>query len=576
MAIKISRNRAAKSIGTLVSVISIVLCASPSCCSPLSQVDVHSTDNGEPVLWMQETRDSSIINGLPQNKLVQITEEGYPRRITQSSFRRKQLHWLPIWSSARGFSLSNILETVLDVVSDSFSSLVSNVIGPESKNGKTMISRVSYKGHQLLRIHPVSQQQVEELREMRDSEAEEIKFWTQPAGNKSTDIVVSPDIIDDVRDYLRDKNIDFKVLIPDIQKTIAYQNPKMSKEQRDDLVNVQGHSMTWKRYHRFAEIMKYLEYLAFTYPTLVELETIGHSFEGQPLKVVKVSTGRGKSGAKPAVWIDAGMHAREWIGPAVATYILSQLVEKNSTYAKLLDTTDWMILPLANPDGYEYSHTGDRLWRKTRSTHQEDNQSSRYTPAGLFHLVTHYTQWLWGKCEGVDPNRNFDYHWGEDRNYRRGGASNDPCHETYEGPRAFSEPETKAMADYIMANRHNIKLYLTLHSYNQMWLVPWGHTHAKPADYAELAKIARKAAKAIAKVHGTAYKVGSSADLLYPTTGASDDWAKGVAGIKYSYTLELRDRGTYGFLLPATQIIPTARETWAGVRAIARLVSNDT
>lgn len=80
---------------------------------------------------------------------------------------------------------------------------------------------------------------------------------------------------------------------------------------------------------------------------------------------------------------------------------------------------------------------------------------SRYTPAGLFHLVSHYTKWFWGKCEGVDPNRNFDYHWGQDK--KRHGASTDPCHETYEGPKAFSEPETKAMADYIMSNRHNIK-----------------------------------------------------------------------------------------------------------------------
>lgn len=58
--------------------------------------------------------------------------------------------------------------------------------------------------------------------------------------------------------------------------------------------------------------------------------------------------------------------------------------------------------------------------------------------------------------------------------------------------------------------------------------------------------------------------------------GASDDWAKGVASIKYAYTIELRDRGTYGFLLPATQIVPTAREIWAGIRAIARLVTCNT
>lgn len=74
------------------------------------------------------------------------------------------------------------------------------------------------------------------------------------------------------------------------------------------------------------------------------------------------------------------MHAREWIGPAVATYIVNQLVEKNATYTKLLDTSDWMILPVSNPDGYEFSHTSDRLWRKTRSNHgslDSDNEEGR-------------------------------------------------------------------------------------------------------------------------------------------------------------------------------------------------------
>lgn len=55
-------------------------------------------------------------------------------------------------------------------------------------------------------------------------------------------------------------------------------------------------------------------------------------------------------------------------------------------------------------------------------------------------------------------------------------------------------------------------------------------------------------------------------------TGSSDDWAKGKAGIKYSYTVELRDKGRYGFLLPASQIIPTGRETFAAVKAMAKSV----
>lgn len=78
----------------------------------------------------------------------------------------------------------------------------------------------------------------------------------------------------------------------------------------------------------------------------------------------------------------------------------------------------------------------------------------RYTDYSFLQLLNHYAKWLWGKCEGVDPNRNFGYHWGE---VKEGGASLDPCHETYAGPRAFSEPETKAMADYILANKKDIR-----------------------------------------------------------------------------------------------------------------------
>ncbi|XP_033346187.1 carboxypeptidase B-like [Bombus vosnesenskii] len=475
---------------------------------------------------------------------------------------------LLIDNDGRGFSFVNIVESVFFAVANGIDSIMTTIIGTE-KNFKPRSSRVSYKNYQLIRLYPSSQGHVNDLKDLKETEPEDVKFWIEPMYNKTTDVVIAPDLVSDVKIFFRNKGIDFKVLMPDLQKIIAYQNPKMTKEQREDLVMTNGHSMTWKRYHRYGEIVKYLEYLALSYPTLAEVITIGHSYENQPIKMIKISTGPNKEGeAKPAVWIDAGMHAREWIGSAVATYIISQLVEKNSSYAKLLDNSDWMILPVANPDGYEFTHTGDRLWRKTRSNHAENQDDSRF-----LQLVNHYTGWLWGKCEGVDPNRNFDYHWGE---MEEGGASLDPCHETYAGPRAFSEPETKAMADYILANKQNIRIYLTLHSYSQMWLVPWGYTYSKPSDYSELANVAKKAIGAISKIHGTDYQLGTSAHLLYPTSGASDDWAKGVAGIKYAYTLELRDRGTYGFLLPASQIVPTAREIWAGIRTIARLITCNT
>ncbi|XP_033208197.1 carboxypeptidase B-like isoform X1 [Belonocnema kinseyi] len=516
--------------------------------------DVEGEEYGNFSIDYKAAAERTIMSMNPNNESKNVSnQKSFPR------ISRKQ-----------EFSFMETIETVLATVTNLFN----NIISGESKSSRSISNKISYKDFRLLRILPTTNSHVNDLRSMYETEPEDIKFWTFPVKNRSADVLVSPKIITDVITFLEERKIEYTVLISDLQKTMSNENPKMSKEQREDLVSSQGHPMTWKRYHRYGEIMRYLEHLAFRYPTLVELVTIGNSYEGQPLKVVKISSGPTKEGkTKPAIWIDAGMHAREWISIAVATYILSQLVEKNSSYTKLLDNSDWMILPIANPDGYEFSHTTDRLWRKTRSSHSETENEARYTPSGLFHLVSHIARWFFSDCEGVDLNRNFGYHW---RDAKVEGTSSDPCHDTYAGPKAFSEPESRAISDYIMTNKKHIRAYFTLHSYSQMWLLPWGYTHAKPSDYLDLMNIAKRGTKALAKIHGTNYKIGPASELLYLTTGASDDWAKGAARIKYSFTLELRDGGRYGFLLPATQIVPTARETWAGIRAIARLVTSKT
>ncbi len=55
--------------------------------------------------------------------------------------------------------------------------------------------------------------------------------------------------------------------------------------------------------------------------------------------------------------------------------------------------------------------------------------------------------------------------------------------------------------------------------------------------------------------------------IVDQSSGTSRDWAKGVPDIEYVYTIELRDEGQYGFLLPPDQILPTVEETWAGLKA---------
>lgn len=60
---------------------------------------------------------------------------------------------------------------------------------------------------------------------------------------------------------------------------------------------------------------------------------------------------------KSIVLIDGGLHAREWATISTALYCINQLVEHFDNNRKLLLQHDFVIVPIVNVDGYEYSHT---------------------------------------------------------------------------------------------------------------------------------------------------------------------------------------------------------------------------
>jgi len=306
--------------------------------------------------------------------------------------------------------------------------------------------------------------------------------------------------------------------------------------------------MNWQSYQSVDTIHGWMDSMAEQYPALVSVFTFGNSTEGRPMKAMKISTA-GPTSQRPAVWLDGGIHAREWVSPATVSYIANELILQATRRRvhRMVDTLDWYIVPVMNPDGYAYTMSGDRFWRKTRST-----SPKRQIFGGLF-----------GCCKGTDPNRNWDHEWGGK------GTSKMPCSQIYHGPSAASEPEVKSAQDFIMERKDQIKLFLTFHSYSQLLLLPWAYDAIRSDDYAELMAVGQKAMKALESVSGTKYTAGATAELLYAAAGGSFDWAKAKAGIKYSYAFELRDTGRFGFLLPPQQIVPTGRETFAAVKSMA-------
>lgn len=128
-------------------------------------------------------------------------------------------------------------------------------------------------------------------------------------------------------------------------------------------------------------------------------------------------------------------------------------------------------------------------------------------------MLKHRYFWDDEDCKGVDLNRNWDYRWNEDK------SSENPCQETYAGPSAFSEPETRAMSNFIMEHRDRIIIYLSLHSYSQMWLMPFSSTKSKSHDYDDLLYMGRKAIESLKKSHGTHYSLSTKHTNVYPTSG---------------------------------------------------------
>ncbi|XP_058835968.1 carboxypeptidase B-like [Topomyia yanbarensis] len=394
---------------------------------------------------------------------------------------------------------------------------------------------VSYDGAQLWRIDFDDQQKKNTVAELQ--EKFETAMWAFNA--TSVDIFLKrPEQLPEACHFLRKANVRFNVVIDNMQRAIDQENPP--KDQLDMWENRNGHRMTWTAYHRLEDIHEWMEYLGKTYPDLCSTNSIGKSFQGRDMKVLRISNG---NPSNAAVWMDGGIHAREWISPATVTYIINNLVEEWDDQPEYIRNIDWYVLPVHNPDGYEYTHKIDRLWRKNRRAVK------------------------FGPCAGVDLNRNYGYKWGGQ------GSSKQPCSEIYAGSGAFSEPETKAVYKFMQKSAADWKGFLTFHSYGQYILYPWGHDRSVPPDHLDLKRVGDEAAQRMLQKGGAQYTVGPSGNTLYPAAGGSDDWARGAMNIKFVYTVELRDTGRHGFVLPASEIQPSGQDGLLIIDSIASAIS---
>ena len=223
-----------------------------------------------------------------------------------------------------------------------------------------------------------------------------------------------------------------------------------------------------------------------------------------------------------------GLNGREWLSVAsvISFFFKLILLAEPNPDLKYRKNLDWIFIPVANPDGYQYTKSGnseERGWDRNRCRIQEG-------------------------CVGVNLNANFRHDWGQFR---------DPYDRTkdmsgnYPGRQAESEPETHALVDLLstLERRGNkILAVFNIFGTGNNFLIPYADGE-RPKNYQDLLKAAWAGQQGIFSNYndnGRSYRVGSIAQLTRNrTSGTLEDYVNRYTPIPYSYAINVPE-GSYG------------------------------
>ena len=294
-------------------------------------------------------------------------------------------------------------------------------------------------------------------------------------------------------------------------------------------------------YHTYAQMVAEIGQVAAAHPDIVQLFSIGRSYEGRELWAAKLSDHVAQDEGEPEALFVGHYHAREHLTVEMLLYLLHLLADNYGVAGQeqitgLVDSREIYLIFDMNPDGGEYdTFTGSyQFWRKTRAPN----------PDGSI---------------GTDLNRNHGYAWG-----CCGGSSGSPYDETYRGPAPASAPETQAIQAFVnsrvLAGVQQISVAITFHTFSELVLWPYGHTYEavppdmRPDDAATFVKLGQ----AMAALNGYTAMQSSG---LYITDGDLIDWIYGTHHV-FGFTFEMYPTGfgIDGFYPPGSAIGPqTAR-----------------
>lgn len=293
------------------------------------------------------------------------------------------------------------------------------------------------------------------------------------------------------------------------------------------------------RFHSYPQMLAEMQQIVENHPDLALLVDIGDSYnktagrDGYDIWAIKLSDQvEIEDSTKADVLFTGGIHAREIITSEIVMTYMHYLVDHYSDdpwVAHLVNNREIWLIPCINPDGHEYVLTGNYYggllpgypawWRKNMS---DNNENGQFEP----------------DFDGVDLNRNFGHFWG----YDEIGSSTNLWEDDFRGYAPFSEPETRAIRDFV--GQHQFVTSLMYHSYSRLWLYPWEYIALDPPepDFSAYKTLADSC------VAYNGYTAGNYASktIGYCVNGGADDWLYGEHHI-FSFTPEVgsSDQGAF-------------------------------
>lgn len=255
------------------------------------------------------------------------------------------------------------------------------------------------------------------------------------------------------------------------------------------------------QYMSYDESINFLDTMEKKYPNLIKVISIGSTYEGRDIVLVKISKNVETADEKPAMLYTGSIHAREWIGNELALKFI-EYVAQNQTIdpglEKSLNESTIYIVPCLNPDGYEYSRRHFSFWRKNRRKNHD----------GTF---------------GVDLNRNFSIGFVK---------QNDTSSNVYGGEEPFSEAETSAIKAFVDSHE-NITIAFDYHSQGNVFFPAHKFLHEAEIDGTDMNVLCANMNDEISKITGRKYGIhrGKPPANLISGSGREYYYSKGIIAI---------------------------------------------